>query len=217
MAHIAGADNFQADFANQVFNDRTEWALPQYIFDKLVCRFSCPTIDLFATQLNRKLKRYVSWFPDPTSTEVGAFSIEWTHEFPYLFPPFNLIYRYLKTIQQQKVEKALIVFPFWPNQPWYPQLLTMLISHPVMLPKDLPLYLSWQPPNNRTLHPQHNKMILSTTLISGLHCIQWEFHQQLCPVSREPSDLTHLPITCTCIKNGLNFVSRKREIHIVQL
>ena len=119
-----------------------------------------------------------------------------------------------------EVEKALIVFPFWPNQPWFPQLLTMLISHPIMLPKDPPLYLPWQPPSNRTLHPQHNKMILSTVLISGLHCIQWEFHQQLCPMSREPSDLTHPPITHTHThthKNGLNFVSRKREICITQL
>ena len=105
VAHIAGADNFQADFTSRVFNDRTDWAVPQYIFDKLVHQFGCPSIDLFTTQLNRKLKRYVSCFPDPTSTEMDAFSIEWKHEFPYLFLPFNLIYRCLKTVQQQKWKK----------------------------------------------------------------------------------------------------------------
>ena len=61
VAHIAEADNFQAGFASRVFNDRTEWALPQYTFDKLMHQFGCPTLDLFATQLNRKLKRYVPW------------------------------------------------------------------------------------------------------------------------------------------------------------
>ena len=75
VAHIAGVDNFQGDFASHMFNDRTVWALPQYIFDKLMHRFGCPTVDLCVTQLNKKLKRYVSWFPDPTSTEVDAFSI----------------------------------------------------------------------------------------------------------------------------------------------
>ena len=105
VAHIGGVDNFQADFASQVFNHRTEWALPQYIVDKLVHHFGCPTVDHFVTQLNKNLKRYVSWFPDPTSAEVDAFSIQWTHEFPYLFPPFNLIYRCLEIVQQQKVEK----------------------------------------------------------------------------------------------------------------
>ena len=195
MGHIAGADNFQADFASWVFNDRTEWALPHCLFEQLVHRFGCPTIDLFATQLNRKLKRSVSWFLDPASTEVDAFSIEWVHEFPYLFPPFNLIYRCLKMIQQQKVEKAPIVFPIWPNQLWFPQLLTMLTWNPVVLPKDPPLCLPWQAPNNRTRHPQQNKLILGATLISGLPWIQWEFHQQLCPMSGGQLDLTHPPIT----------------------
>ena len=44
---------------------------------QLVHQFGCPTIDLFATQLNKKLKRYVSWFPDPALTEVDAFLISW--------------------------------------------------------------------------------------------------------------------------------------------
>ena len=128
VSHIKGSDNFQADLASRLFNDRTEWSLPQLTFMKIAQRFRCSTIDMFATMLNHKLKRYVSWFPDPKCMEVDAFSISWQGEYPYLYLPFNLTYRCLEINQDQEIDKAIIVFPLWPNQQWFPQLLRMLVT-----------------------------------------------------------------------------------------
>ena len=99
VSHIKGETNYQADLASRLFNDRTEWTLPQQAIVRIVEIFGCPTIDLFATMLNHRTKRYVSWSPDPKCTEV--FSISWADEFPYLFLPFNVIYRCLQIIEYQ--------------------------------------------------------------------------------------------------------------------
>ena len=142
ISHIRGVDNYQAALASRLFNDRTEWTLPQDNFVRVAKKFRCPSIDMFASMLNYKTARYVSWFPDPKCTEVDAFSISWQNEFPYLFPPFNLIYRCLENVQQQLLDKAIVVFPIWPNQQWFPQLLHVMIRHPVLIPQQPPLFSS---------------------------------------------------------------------------
>lgn len=40
-----------------------------------------------------------------------------------------------KKLLKEKVEKALMIAPFWSGQPWFPLLLEMCIDHPVLLPK----------------------------------------------------------------------------------
>ena len=134
VSHIRGVDNYQADLASRIFNDHTEWTLPQTTFNDIAKCFGCPFINLFASILNYKTKRYMSWFQDRKCTEVDAFSISWHREFPYLFPPFNLIYRCLSNIQQQHLDRAILIFPILPNQQWFPQLLQMMIHHPMLIP-----------------------------------------------------------------------------------
>ena len=46
-----------------------------------------PDVDLFASRLNYKCKRYVSYQPDPGSYAVNAFYIKWTNLAFYAFPP----------------------------------------------------------------------------------------------------------------------------------
>ena len=136
--YIKSSDNFHADLASRWFNDRTEWALLKETFFELAMRFGCPSIDLFASRLNKKLNRYISWIPDPFCVEVDAFFYDWSEEYPFINPPFNLLNRCLDKCQQDEVQKALIVFPLWTTQHWFPQLLDMLISHIFLLPKHPP-------------------------------------------------------------------------------
>ena len=95
ITYIKSSDNFHADLASRILNDRTEWALPQILFDRLVVSFFKPDIDLFASRLNTKIDCYMSWIPDPFCFEVDSFSIS----YPYLFPPFSIIFRTLQKIQ----------------------------------------------------------------------------------------------------------------------
>ena len=108
---IPGCDNWHSDLASRVFNDRTERALPAPVFLKLAERFGCPTVDLFASRLNKKLNRYVSWIPDPYCIEVDAFFFDWSEEFPYIYPPFNLLNRCVKKIWEDRVRRAIFIFP----------------------------------------------------------------------------------------------------------
>ena len=57
------------------------------IFDYLTDRFGRPEIDMFASRLNKEIRIYASWFPDPGSSLTDAFKINWNNMFIYAFPP----------------------------------------------------------------------------------------------------------------------------------
>ena len=108
---VHGHDNAAADLGSRILLVQTEWCLPTCIFIKLQHTLLKPSIDLFASRLNAKLDRYVSWIPDPYCVQVDAFLISWTNEIPYLFRPFTLLHRYLQKIRKDAVQKALVIFP----------------------------------------------------------------------------------------------------------
>ena len=82
--------------------------------------------------LNAQLPRYVSCNPDPHATFVDAFSIPWTGEYFYAFPPFSLIHKCLKKIEAEQAEGVLVV-PAWTTQTWYPQVLQLLTQAPKLM------------------------------------------------------------------------------------
>ena len=75
-----------------------------------------PDVDLFASRLNYKCKRYVYFQPDPGSYAVNAFYIKWTNLAVYAFPPFCTIQKVLQKVQDRAT--GLLVVPHWPTQPW---------------------------------------------------------------------------------------------------
>ena len=83
-----------------------------------------PDIDLFASRLNKRIDKFVSWFPEPGAFKFDAFTIPWYGFCPYAFPPFNLVGRVINKIIADKVEKVILVFPFWKSQTWFPLLLS---------------------------------------------------------------------------------------------
>ena len=80
-----------------------------------------PEIDLFASRLNAQLPYYSSWKPDPGASFKDAFTIPWTDNYFYAFPPFSIILLCLQKIEQEEAEGILVV-PNWPTQPWYTKL-----------------------------------------------------------------------------------------------
>ena len=110
------------------------------LFEQMTKIWGKPSIDLFASRLNAQVPCYVSWKPDPEATYVGACSISWENHFFYAFPPFSLIPRCLQKIEMEKAEGIMIV-PLWPTQPWYSQLLHLIIEAPKTLPAGNCFYL----------------------------------------------------------------------------
>ena len=84
----------------------------------------------------------------------------------YAFPPFALIRRCLQKVREERATLVLVA-PMWSVQSWYPALLELLISNPLLLPKGRNL-LTDLPPNGRSainrlerVRRQHNDMGVS--------------------------------------------------------
>lgn len=97
-SYIASIDNVIADAESRISDTDTEWSLSDQAFQVVEGRFGPFDIDLFASLINAKLDPYVSWFPDPGSWAIDAFTLSWSCFYFYAFPPFILISRVLRKI-----------------------------------------------------------------------------------------------------------------------
>ena len=163
-AHIPGKKNVQADYYSREQNDSKEWTITTKIFLKLQEIFGQPDIDLFASRTNCRLKPYVSWHPDPGCEAVDAFSITWTQNLVYCFPPFSVVGKVTQKIREDKAT-AILVVPLWPTQSWYPTVLSMLIGYPVVFQATINnLHLPHKP---KMAHPLGDKLRLMAVKVSG--------------------------------------------------
>ena len=129
-AHTPGKYVIETDHQSRILQDATEWKLHLELLQKIVHKFGKPDINLFASRINRQLKRYVSWHPEPDAMAVNAFSLTWNNKFFYMFPPFSLVDQVLANVIRDKTD-AVIVVPDWSNQYWYPQLIQMTTQKPL--------------------------------------------------------------------------------------
>ena len=163
-SYIRSTDNVEANEESRVKNIDGEWSLAQNIFSNVTKMFGTPSIDLFASRLNKKCERYYSWRKDPEALAVDAFTRDWGSE-PcfWAFPPFALI---LKTLKKIKTDEAtgLMVVANWPNQAWYPVFHSLLINKPIHLqPSDSLL----QSPFRSIRHPLRKSLALIVGRLSG--------------------------------------------------
>ena len=113
-----------ADYKSRHFSDNLEWRLNNKVFHKIVGIFGLPEIDLFASRLNKKVERFVSWGPDPEAEAIDAFTMDWSNVFFYAFPPFSLVGQ---TIEKAVTEEArgILVVPKWSTRPWWGRLVSL--------------------------------------------------------------------------------------------
>jgi hypothetical protein len=127
--HIKGTSNRIADDRSRLFNDNIEWMLCTEAFEEIYQKFGKPDIDLFASRLNTKCKKFCSFEPDPECEAVNAFSLNWRQfDCCYAFPPFNLVGKVIRKMQQDQVKQLLLVCPKWPSQLWFPLVQKYLVS-----------------------------------------------------------------------------------------
>lgn len=65
-------------------------------------KFGQPSIDLFASRLNKKCSTFVSWKTDPEAIAVDAFTMEWNSLNFYAFPPFSMVLQVLRKIMKMR-------------------------------------------------------------------------------------------------------------------
>lgn len=56
--------------------------------------------------------------------------------------------------------RVLLIAPTWPNQVWFPQLLTHLVDHPILLPPTLDMVSSPEKRNHPLAEERH--LLLAT-------------------------------------------------------
>lgn len=157
-SYIRSCDNVVADAESRRNHPDIEWELSGDAFQNIVQNFGKPDIDIFASRLNRKCNKYISWYRDPDAYCINAFTISWSNFYFYAFPPFSVI---LKTIRKIINDKAtgILVVPQWPTQAWYPLFQQLLTSQPIILKPSKNLILSRS--SKRNLHQQ-------LTLVAGV-------------------------------------------------
>lgn len=134
VAHIPGKDNTAADQESRKLNLDTEWQLHTVELKSALAQLQVsPSIDLFASRLNKQFPCYVSWRADPEAHAVNAFSLSWSNLIFYAFPPFSLILQVLQKVKRDR-SMGVIIVPAWPTQLWWPVLHRMLTKEPIQLP-----------------------------------------------------------------------------------
>ncbi len=202
-AHIPGVHNTLADYYSRKQKDSKEWALSTHIFHSLVTLFGTPDIDLFASRTNHKIQQYVSWYPDPDSAGVDAFTMEWSFDLPYCFPPFSLMGRLLKKIREEKVT-AIVVAPLWATQSWYPTFVGMLVDYPAVCRASSDnLYLPHKP---SLVHPLGTKLHLMIGKVSGDASQIKTFQRALSLSSWHRGGELPTPDMMLSLRNGKTFV-----------
>ena len=162
--HIPGRENTVADKHSRNFNDSSEWKLNPDALQLCTKVWGQPDIDLFASRINYQLKPYVSWLPDPEAVAVDAFSVCWSYKLSYAFPPFRLISRVLRKVEEDRA-KLILIAPDWPTQSWYSRIMQMTIAEPILLPRSKHLLsLPHQPSRVNPLFP---KLRLKAFLLLG--------------------------------------------------
>ena len=137
-AYIPGRENRVADFHSRCFKDNTEWTLDPATFAKICQNVFLPEIDLFASLANRRVEKYISWYPEVEAWAVDAFSVPWTSLLFCVFPTFSMVAQVLGKVNRETASGIMVV-PRWTTQAWFPVLLNMLVDHPrhILPRKDL--------------------------------------------------------------------------------
>ena len=158
-AHIPGKANTDADLESRKNRSETEWMLDKKLLSKSLKTLNfTPEIDMFASRINAQFARYVAYRPDPGAVAVAvavamdAFSINWTQQIFFAFPPFSTIPLVLKKIQQNKAY-GICVLLNWPTQAWFPKAMKMTKQRTVLLkPSASLLRLPNRPLDTHPLH-----------------------------------------------------------------
>ena len=130
--HRPGKLNERADKLSRWTRDSSDLKLDPAVFKRVDRRWGPHTVDLFASRLNRQLKRYVSWKPDPQCIAVDGLKFQLNKENSWCFPPEALVGKLLQKVVREQATITLVA-PLWPSKSWWPELQALRIDRPIIL------------------------------------------------------------------------------------
>ena len=212
IEHVKSKDN-EADFISRNQNNSSEWSLNPNTFQLILNFFKVqPSVDLFASRINNKLDRYFSHQLDPNAIGMDALLQDLDKEFFYAFPPINLITKFLKKVELEKLS-GIIVLPCWSTQTFFPCLLNLLV--------DIPVLLKW---NNDLLshplrgsHPLGKRLHLMACLISGQEWKKRAWINQLLTSCGKDYQNPHINNTVLTLGNGVITINNSIKIRMKRI
>ena len=161
---IPGKENVLADRISRIQGDFSSAKLHPDLFKQVTQQFGEVNIDLFASELNRQVSRFVSRGPEPLAWYTDAFSRPLPKGLKmYAFPPFILLGRLLAKIRREEAT-VIVIAPVWKGQPWWPWLTSMAVAPPLLLPQWRNLLTL---PGAPSLHHQQPRWRMAAWLVSG--------------------------------------------------
>ena len=162
--YIPGSLNVLADTLSRPHQlPHTEWSLNQDVFQSLRRRWPVQ-IDLFATSENCCCSIFFSPFRDSLAAGTDAFLQSWDGLQAYAFPPWSILPRVLAKLWVSRGTELTFVAPYWPQRPWFPDLLQLSLEHPLVLPDRPDLLLL---PRSRRLYQGLRRLQLHARRLSG--------------------------------------------------
>ena len=131
--HLPGIENEAADRLSRV-KCQYEWRLHHKVFKLLEFKWGPFTVDRFASLSSAQIPTYNSWYLDPMTSGVDAFSQNWANRHNFINALLRLMSKVLDKIVVDKAV-ATIISLAWPAQPWFQKLKAICVSPPLKLPK----------------------------------------------------------------------------------
>ena len=128
---VPGVRNTIADAESRRPLSSGDWMLSRRAFKSLSSLWPVQ-VDLFASDWNHQLPRFVSWMPQPQAWRIDAFSVNWRGLGGYCFPPFNLIPFCLSKLREEEADVVLVT-PYWHSQHWFPMTMELSFDAPRLL------------------------------------------------------------------------------------
>ena len=117
---IPRSENFSADLFSKDI-DKDDYMLNPHFFAVADVRWGPHTIDRFSSFKTRQIPRFSSRWLNPCMEYLDAFTVSWSGENNWLFPPPCIIPRVLKHLQFSHTNGTLVA-PLWTSAPWWPLL-----------------------------------------------------------------------------------------------
>ena len=211
--YVKGSTNIIADSLSRK-NVDMEWKLDEHIFARLQDLCGKCDIDMFASKHNKQLLSYYSYTPDSNALGVDAFAHSWHYVNCYLFPPFSLVGRVLRKVEEDKVDYALLITPIWTTQPWFPHLLHLVAGPCYILPKTANLLTIPQEPSRE--HPLLKMKMGAFTLSGDAYKVK-TYRKTLSKSSANHGVNPQKSNIGLINSNGCNFAIEDKLIHLCQM
>ncbi len=190
-SHLAGKENVMADALSRGKFNGNEWCLSRTWAVFIFSLYGRPMIDLFATEENARLPLFVTRGFNPQAWRTDVLSFDWTGLQAYASPPLCLIQKVLTAFDSVNTD-VLLVAPCWPNKPWFPCLLKLLVDLPFRFPeKKLLLTQS----RGRVWLSNLDHLHLCAWNLSGDCCNQRAFRKRLLRSQQGHGDRPRLELT----------------------